>query len=173
MVRRAYHNCVEIMLLFEQVAKIGKCSAAAILSRTLLASVIAFDDFLARLAPSHAAGDCKRMRQLNWLIRTEPIPSTINSKQLADRFAELVGIPLRIAHAALIGIANGDTLDVWLSQKAQHYAQPLGAHTDECDIDFVAGRNISRTAQHATGNDSDSQRRSRSLCEEIAPGHKM
>jgi len=51
----------------------------------------------------------------------------------------------------------------------KHDAQTLGANTDESDIDFVAGRNISGAAQHASRNDSKTNSRHGGLRQELAP----
>src|SRR6266568_8101312 len=109
------------------------------------------------------------MGQLNGIVGTKPIPTAIDANQLADRIAELMGVPLRVIRAALIGIADSDALHVGFAQKVKHDAQTLRADADESNIDLVAGCNIPCAAQHPTRNDRKTNCRCGSLSQELAP----
>ena len=141
----AHDNGVEILLLVQKLAEVRVCGAAVILSRTFLRSVITLDDFLAGFAAGDTTGNAKRVSQLYGLVRAEPIPTTINAEQIANRLAELVGVPLRISRATLIHVANGNPLHVRLAEEMQHDAQALRTDTDESDVDAIARRNESRS----------------------------
>src|SRR5690349_10727800 len=153
MVGSADNYCVDVFLFFEQLAEIGVGGTAVILARALLHSVISVHDFLTGFAAGDAAGDAKRMRQLNGLVGAEPVPASVDAEQFADGIAKFVGVPLRVIRAGFIGIADGDALNVRFAQEVKHDAKTLSANADESDIDFVAGRNVSSAAQHASRND--------------------
>jgi len=109
------------------------------------------------------------MSQLNGLIGTEPVPAGVDAEQFADRIAEFMSVPLRVIRAGFIGVADGDALNVGFAQKMKHDAQTLSANADESDVDFVAGRNISGAAQHASRNDGKTNSRRGGLRQELAP----
>src|SRR5690348_17565851 len=79
------------------------------------------------------------MRQLNGLIRAQPIPAAVHAKKTPDGLAEFVRVPLRIIRAGLIDVANSHSLDVRLLQEMKHYPQALSPHSDKRDVDLVAG----------------------------------
>ena len=79
-----------------------------------------------------------------------------------------MGVPLRIIRGTLSHIANSDALYVGLIQEVQHHAETLRAHTDKCQIDLVAGRNVSRPAQNTARNDGETDRRGCALDNEFA-----
>ena len=79
-----------------------------------------------------------------------------------------MGIPLRIVRAGLVGVAHGHALDVRFLQEVEHDAQTLRAHTDEGDVDFIAGRDVARAAQNVPGNNGQGQGGAGALLEELA-----
>src|SRR5579871_2866537 len=103
------NNRIQIFFLFQKFAKVVVGGAAMVLARLLLPAIVGFDNFLAGLAPGNSAGCLQRMGQLDGIVGTEPVPARSYSQQFAHAIAELVRIPLRMAGAAFIGIANGDT----------------------------------------------------------------
>src|SRR5437879_12815635 len=108
------------------------------------------------------------MRQLNGLIGAQPIPAGVYAEQRSYRFREFMGIPLRIVRAGLVGVANRHALDVRFLQEVEHDAQTLRAHTDEGDVDFIAGRDVARAAQNVPGNNGQGQGGAGALLEELA-----
>ena len=78
-------------------------------------------------------------------------------------------VPLRIIRTRLIAVTDRDSLHVGLAQKVEHDPQTLGSDADEGDVDLIAGRNITHAAQHAAGNNCESNRGRCSLSQELAP----
>jgi len=97
------------------------------------------------------------MCQLDGIVGTEPLPSTVDAKQLSDRIAELAVGPLRIARTAFIYVTNSNALDVGLFQKVQHDAQSLRANSDESDVDLVTWRNVPGAAEHVPRNNCEGE----------------
>src|SRR6185295_9777121 len=132
----AHDNRVQIFLLLKEFAEITVPRTAVILARPLLRTVIAVDNFLARLTPGNAAGHGESVAQLDRLVGTEPIPATVDAEQLTDGFAEFLRVPLGIVRAGFVAVADSNPLNVGLAQKVKHHAQSLGADADESDIDL-------------------------------------
>ena len=153
MVDGADDDGVQIVFLFEQFAKVGVRRAPAVLIRTLLGGVVRVDDSLTRLSSRDAGRGLHRMRQLNRIVRAQPLPSGVDAEQPPDRRAELAGLILRMAAAAFVRIAHGHALDVRLAQEVDHHAQSLRPDADEGDVDLRARRDLSGSAQHAAGDD--------------------
>src|SRR5579864_817483 len=122
MICRADDDSIYIFLLIEQFAEVIVGRASFILAGTLLRTVVAFDDLLGGLAASHTARHLERMAELNRLIWAEPLPTAVDSNQLAHGIAELVVAPLRVAGAAFVDIADGYALHVSLTQEMKHDA---------------------------------------------------
>src|SRR6266536_328536 len=111
------------------------------------------------------------MRQLNGIVGAEPIPTTIHAEQFADRIAELMGVPLRVIRAYLIGVADGDTLNVRFAQKVKHDAETLRADSNESNVDLIAGRDMPDAAQHSAWHDRKTNCCG-SLPQELAPRNR-
>src|SRR5208337_180795 len=94
------------------------------------------------------------------------------AEQFADGMAELMGVPLRVIRGGLSGVTDGHALHIGLPQEVKHDAQTLRAYADESNVDFVAGRNVSGTAQHSTRNDGETNRGRRTLSYEFAPRNR-
>ena len=62
------------------------------------------------------------MAELDRLIWAEPLPTAVDSNQLAYGIAELMVAPLRIASAAFVDIADSHALHVSLTQEMKHDA---------------------------------------------------
>ncbi len=71
--------------------------------------------------------------------------------------------------AALVRIADRHALYVGLLQEVKHHTQTLRAHADECHVDLVARRDVSRSAQHMTRHDREANRRRGALAQKLAP----
>src|SRR5262249_9760365 len=82
-----------------------------------------------------------------------------------------MGVPLRVVRGAGIYIADRHALHVRLVQKASHHSQTLGANTDKSNIDPIARRNISCSAQNPAWNDRETNRRCGGLAQELTPRH--
>jgi hypothetical protein len=50
----------------------------------------------------------------------------------------------------------------------EHDTQPLRAHSDERDVDFVARRNESGATQHSAWNDREANRGGRALSQKLS-----
>jgi hypothetical protein len=122
MIGRAHDYSIYIFLLLEQFSEVVVGRAFFILARTLLRTVVAFHDLLGGLAAGHAAGDLERMGELNRLIGAEPLPTAVDSDQLAHGIAELVVAPLRVAGTAFVDVADRHALHIGLAQEMKHHA---------------------------------------------------
>src|SRR5215831_20921233 len=97
------------------------------------------------------------MAQLERLIRTQPVPTRINTQQFADGLTELVRVPLRVIPSALGHITDGNALHVGFAEEAQHHAETLRAHPNKRRVDSVTGGNVSRTAEHVARNNGETR----------------
>src|SRR5262249_3964381 len=176
MVRSAYDNSIEVFFFFKKLAVVGIDSAAAGVAGTDPGCIVGVDDFLCRLAASDSACDFESVRELNGLIRAEPIPARRNAEKVVGRICKFVLAPLRLVGARFVHVANGNALHVRFFQKMKHHAETLRADADEGDIDFVAGWDVADAAENATGNNGEAERRGCGLRKKFAArgwGHAL
>ncbi len=84
-----------------------------------------------------------------------------------------MSFPLGIIGGGFGDVADGDTLNIGLLQKFNHDAQTLRTDTDEAEIDFVAGRDVTGSAQNVSGNDGKSDCRGGGLSQKLAPRKRI
>src|SRR5580658_31387 len=164
-----HDNGVDILLLLQQLAEVAISRASLILSRARLRAVISVNNFLARFAPRNSAGNGESVRQLNRLVGAEPIPPAVDAQQFPHGMAELMRTPLRIIRAGFIDVTDGHALHVSFFQEMQHHAQSLRTHANECNIYFVAGRNIACAAQNPARHNRKTDSRRGALPQELTP----
>src|SRR5262249_36239505 len=132
--------------------------------------IVRVDYFLRRLAARDAAGDLKRVRELDRCVGAQPIPARRDTEKALHRVGEFVSTPLRIVRAGFVNVTDGDGLYVRFRQKVKHDAHALRRDANKGEIDLVAGGHIAEAAKDAAWHDRKASRSHGSLAEKFAAG---
>ena len=157
MVGRHDLHGVDVLFLFQQLAKVSISGTAVELLRASLAGIIGFDDFLEHVASSGNA-------------RCAPLPIRL-AQRLGDLRAQTVLGPVHVVVALLDWIARRHDLHFGHGEQAGQFPQPLRAAANMGHRDLFAGSHKSGPAQHMPRHDCECRRRHAAGSEELAPGN--
>ena len=156
MIRRHHLDRIQVLLLFQQLTKVGIRGTALELARSPPLGIAGLDDGLANVPSSgNAAG----------------FPRVGFAQRPGDRPPQAVARPVHVVDAVLLRIAHGDHLQVRRPDPAHEMPQSHGPATNEADVDLLAWGDMPRPAQHVARHNRKGGRRSSRATEEFASVH--